>query len=253
VPNDYSAPPPAGTTLEFRNYLNTSTGEWDPDNYEVTGNWTFPSTAKNLGQEIVSSLHSSILATPGALNRPTADDDSANIVALVDKNLTDDQLEGIRNSAAEYRWQAFAYSYNTGPDLHRNQDTYLSIRNALYAGSILTLLLAGVSMLVLALEHIRERRRSLAVLTASGVPRGVLARSLLWQVALPITLGVAMAILTGIGLAALMVPLTEKPLFIDWSGIALMSAGAIALTLLVSAMTLPFLRSATRLTTLRTE
>lgn len=250
---DYMTPPPAGAVLEFRKYLKTTNGDWDPDNYEVTGTWTVPPTAKNVELKNSSLVHGSVLATPGALNSQTTGDDSATIVALVNKNLTENQLEDIRNAVAEYRWQAYVFSYSTGPDLTSNQGTYTSIRNALYAGSIFTLLLAGVSMLVLALEHIRERRRSLAVLTASGVPRGVLARSLLWQVALPITLGVAMAILTGTGLAALMMRLTEQPLAIDWPGVTLMSAGAVALTLLVSAMTLPFLKNATRLTTLRTE
>jgi hypothetical protein len=40
---------------------------------------------------------------------------------------------------------------------------------------------------------------------------------------------------------------------IDWSGITLLSGGAGMLALGVSALTLPFLRSATRLTSLRTE
>jgi hypothetical protein len=47
--------------------------------------------------------------------------------------------------------------------------------------------------------------------------------------------------------------LTEEALILDWSGVALMCAGATVMTLLVSALTLPFLKRATRLNTIRTE
>lgn len=250
----YSAPPPAaGTVIQFRKYLNTTNDNWDPNNYEVIANWTVPTKVKNAQLNNASPLYSPLIITPGALNGQKADDGSTSVVALVDNNLTADQLERIRNVIGDYGWQASVFSFGTGPELTINHGVSASIRNALYAGAVFTLLLAGLSMLVLALEHIRERRRSLAVLTASGVPRGVLARSLLWQVALPITLGVAMAILAGTGLAALLMRIIEIPLIVDWPSVTLLGAGAATLTLLVSAMTLPFLKNATRLTTLRAE
>ena len=105
----------------------------------------------------------------------------------------------------------------------------------------------------MAVEHIRERRRPLAILAASGVPRAVLGRSILWQVALPIGLGVVLALATGLGLAAMLLRVTHDPMTIDWAGIVLMCAGAMALTLVVNALTLPFLKRAMRLTTLRAE
>lgn len=245
--------PAGGTTLEFRRFANTPDEDWDPANYEVTARWTVPPTARKVELKDGSPLYATIIVTPGALEEPTADDSYTTVVARVNQNLTADQLERIRNAVTEHRWKVFVSVLSTGLERNVDQGTYTSIRNALYAGSIFTLMLAGVSMLVLALEHIRERRRSLAVLAASGVPWGVLARSLLWQVALPIVLGVAVALLIGTGLAALIVRLTDEPLAIDWPGVALLCAGAVALTLLVSAMTLPFLKSATRLTTIRTE
>jgi ABC-type lipoprotein release transport system permease subunit len=162
-------------------------------------------------------------------------------------------VERLRNAIAAYGPDVYVYTSNTTADLTTAQQTYVAVRNGLYVGSIFTLLLAGVSLLVLALEQIRERRRPLAVLAATGVPRGVLARSLLWQVALPIALGVLVAVLTGVGLAALLVRLSDDPLMIDWLGVGVLSAAAAALALLVTAMTLPFLRGAMRLTSLRTE
>lgn len=245
--------PPAGTVMEFREFANKPGENWDSENYKVTDRWTIPSTVRKIERNSGSPLDISVFVTPGALEAQNPGDFYTTVVAQVDKNLTADQMERIRNTMAEYRWETYVSSYNTGMERGGGPTTYDSVRNALYAGSAFILMLAAVSMLVLALEHIRERRRSLAVLVASGVPRGVLARSLLWQVALPIVLGVVMALLTGTALAALMVRLTEQQMPMDWPGVALMSVGAVALTLLVSAMTLPFLKSATRLTTIRTE
>ena len=252
--DEYQSPPKPGTAVEQREYQNTSNEDWNPENYEVRGTWSVPADAKYFDRPENSNVYASIVVTPGAIEAGTLpEDDSATIYAMVPNDLTSDQLEGIRNAVADHRIGTYVYSYNTGPDLSVNQQTYVAIRTALYAGSIFTLLLAGVSLLVLALEHIRERRRTLAMLTASGVPRGVLGRSLLWQVALPIVLGVVVALLTGIGLAALVMRLTEDPMVVDWGGVALLCAGAIALSLLISAMTMPFLRNATRLSALRTE
>ncbi|MFC4859104.1 FtsX-like permease family protein [Actinophytocola glycyrrhizae] len=252
--DEYQAPPGPGTVLEQRQYLNTSNQDWDPRNYEVTGSWTVPADARSFSRRENSTIYGQIVVTPGAIAPATLpEDDMTTVYAMVDDGLTGDQLEGIRNSVAAHRIETNVYSSNTGPDLSSNQQTYVAIRTGLYAGSIFTLLLAGVSLLVLALEHIRERRRTLAMLTASGVPRGVLARSLLWQVALPIALGVVVALATGLGLAALVMRLSEDPLVVDWGGVVLLCAGAVALSLMVSAMTMPFLRNATRLSALRTE
>jgi hypothetical protein len=250
--NNYDKPPAAGTDLEFREFTGQGT-EWDPTKYTVTGTWTVPNQVRTLPYDERSSLWSSLYVTPGAVADGVGTSGTSTVLAKVDKDVTSDQLEGIRNSLAAFGWQTDSYSYNTAPELNADQQTFASIRTALYAGSVFTLLLAGVSMLVMALEHIRERRRPLAVLAASGVPRGVLGRSLLWQVALPISLGVIMALATGIGLAAMLMRVTDEPLTVDWSGVILMCAGAVALSLLVNALTLPFLKRATRLTSMRTE
>jgi hypothetical protein len=252
--DQYQPTPVPGTELEWRQHHRQRPDEWDPADYTVTGRWTVPADAEMVTLTDDAGLYSPVLATPGAVAATTFPEDSAvTVVAPVRRDLTSDQLEGIRNAVADRRFSGYVYSYDTGPDLNTDQRTFVAIRTGLYAGSVFTLLLAGISLLVLALEHIRERRRQLAILTASGVPRGVLARSLLWQVALPIGLGVVVALVTGLGLGTLVLRLTDEVLVIDWPGVALLCAGAIALSLLVSAMTMPFLRRATRLTALRTE
>ncbi len=197
-------------------------------------------------------IYQTLIVTPRVLGAAKIPAENVAVHVMVD-DIDSDGVERLRNALAAYGPDIYVYTSNTTADLTTAQRTFVAVRNGLYAGSLFTLLLAGVSLLVLALEQIRERRRPLAVLAASGVPQGVLARSLLWQVALPIALGVVVAVATGVGLAGLLVRLTKDPLAIDWLGVGVLSAAAAVLSVLVTAMTLPFLRSATRLTSLRTE
>jgi hypothetical protein len=246
-----------GERLEFRDYPQST--EFDQTDYEVVGNWIVPDEVNRVVPDEVNRVEdynrfaTGIIVTPGALGDTTLPADWSMIYADVEPGITSDQLEGLRNVVAPYQWRVSMYSYNTVEEFTDEQEEFLAIRNGLYVGSVFTLMLAGVSLLVLALEHIRERRRPLAVLAASGVPRSVLGRSLLWQIALPIAVGVVVALATGIGLAALIMQLTNEGLAIDWVGVSALTAGALLLSLLVSALTLPFLRSATRLTALRAE
>ena len=248
VPSNYEQRPAPGTALELREYSYPGC-----DTYEVAAHWIMPAGAKKTTEiDQLRGTYAMTLVTPGALKGQPFPSQFATVTVRVDENLTSDQLEGIRNAAADYRWQTHLYVYD-GPERTAEQQGYLTVRNAMIAAALLTLFVACVSLLVLAVEHIRERRRPLAMLAASGVPTGVLGRSLLWQVALPIVLGVAVALLTGLGLAALVMDLIDQPLAFDWPGITLMCASAAAMTMLVSALTLPFLKRAMRLNTIRTE
>lgn len=149
-------------------------------------------------------------------------------------------------------WQVFV-GFSGADLLSGDQQAYAAIRTALLTASMFTLLLAGVSMLVLALEQIRERRRPLAMLAAAGVPRSTLARSLLWQTAVPVALAVVVAVGIGIGIAGLVIRMVDLPLRVDWPTIGVFAAAAVALVFAVTALTLPALRGATRLAAMRTE
>lgn len=241
-----------GEKLEFREYP-TDVTEFDENDYDVVSSWVVPDKVNRIEASTYNRYSGGVIVTPGALGDTTLPSGRPMIYTDVEPGITSDQLEGLRNLVAPHAWRVSMYSYNTLEDLSEEQQAFLAIRNGLYIGSVFTLMLAGVSLLVLALEHIRERRRPLAVLAASGVPRSVLGRSLLWQIALPIGVGVVVALATGIGLAALMMRLSGDGLAIDWIGVASLTGGALLLSLLVSALTLPFLRSATRLTALRAE
>jgi hypothetical protein len=193
-----------------------------------------------------------IALTPGAaakLNLP-ADRETAAWV-LVDSSRPD-ATDQIANGLGKFGWQAFVGLSNSDVAT-ADQKTFSTMRTLLDGGSLFTLLLAGVSMLVLALEQVRERRRPLVVLAAAGVPRSVLARSLLWQTAVPVVLAVVVAICGGIGLAALVIRMVNLPLRIEWSTIGIFAGATLLLVLLVTAMTLPALGSTMRLSALRSE
>jgi hypothetical protein len=240
------------TAVEFREYPVSETDT----SYTVTGTWTAPDKFRTIDTSASdAALYAPVVVTPQALAGVRYPDDQVFLRVNVDGGVTSDTTEQVRNALAGYRWRAQVWAFESNEVPPREREAFVGIRTALYAGAVFTLLLAGVSLLVLALEHIRERRRALAMLSASGVQRGVLARSLLWQVTLPIALGVVVAVGTGLGLAWLIMRLPNQPfsLDIDWAGVGLLAGGATLLSVLVSAMTLPFLRGATRLTSLRTE
>ena len=132
-------------------------------------------------------------------------------------------------------------------------DRFLSVRRGLLAGTVITLLLIGFSLLVGVLEQLRENRRVLAVLTAFGTPHRVLGWSVLWQTAVPVALGLLLAVPSGIGLGALLLHMVRAGARIDPAEVLTMTGIAAAVVLLVTAASLPALRRIMRADGLRTE
>ncbi|MFC0438403.1 FtsX-like permease family protein [Kutzneria buriramensis] len=212
--------------------------------YRVPGDLT-PATQR------ISPLGDVVLtpAAAASLTLPTDRDVQAWVLTDPTQAGATDQ---IATGLGDLTWQVFI-GLSGADQLSGNQQAYATIRNALLTASLFTLLLAGVSMLVLALEQIRERRRPLAMLAAAGVPRSTLARSLLWQTAVPVALAVVVAVGIGIGIAGLVIRMVDLPLRVDWPTIGVFAAAAVALVFAVTALTLPALRGATRLAAMRTE
>ncbi|HET9141888.1 ABC transporter permease [Actinophytocola sp.] len=214
--------------------------------------WRIPAKVSAMRVTPLLQDHSwTLVATPGALRG--VEPQSPVALGVVELDPGDaDALERVRNAVAPYGWRV---NVETPPraSMPTTLELFRTIRGALLGGALFTLLLAGVSMLVLALEQVRERRRPLAALAASGIPIGTLARSLLWQNAIPVLVGVVFAVGTGIGLTALVFRLLGQPVTLDWGNVALFSAAAAGLVLLVTLLTMPTLRSATRLAALRSE
>ncbi|MDT8913155.1 FtsX-like permease family protein [Amycolatopsis sp. PS_44_ISF1] len=192
-----------------------------------------------------------VMATPGAMagvDLSRVEAGGSVLTTTADPALA----EAAGNALAPFSWHASVYVVSSAR-LSDSQQSYLTIRAGLLAGSVFTLLLAGVSLLVLGLEQLRERRRTIAVLAATGVPLRVLARSVVWQNAIPLLLGIVTAVATGIVLSALASHLGRVGFTVDWLSVGVLSASAAALVLLVTAMTLPSLRGAARLASMRTE
>lgn len=132
-------------------------------------------------------------------------------------------------------------------------DDFDAIQRALYAGAVMVLLLIGASMIVSTLEQLRERRRLLSVLVAFGTRRSTLCWSVLWQIALPVVLGLALALVAGLGLGWLLLRMVGEEMAPDWMGILAMTGLGAALILLVTVLSLPTLWRMLRPDGLRTE
>jgi hypothetical protein len=210
--------------------------------------WTVPTISGTLrpqphGQ---ATEGAALYATPAALAGIAFPVD---VEATVQLGASDDVVvQRVRNALVPYGWRATAFSGTTVVS-----GTFWLIDKVLSIGSVITLLLAAASLVVVALEQIRERRRALAVLTANGVRRSVLARSLLWQSAVPIAVAVVVALVIGLTLTALLFYVAGQPLVLDWSTIALFVGTAVVAVLASTGCTLPSLWRAASVEGLRDE
>ncbi|MEV6821485.1 FtsX-like permease family protein [Nocardiopsis dassonvillei] len=127
-----------------------------------------------------------------------------------------------------------------------------SIGDALRAGAVLTMLVIGASMVVSTVEQLRERRRQLSVLVAFGTSRATLAASVLWQTAIPVVLGLVIAVGGGTGLGLLLLRLADLPVT-DWLGFLPLVGAGFGVIALVTLASLPYLWRMTSPEGLRTE
>jgi hypothetical protein len=159
----------------------------------------------------------------------------------------------VRTAVAPAGWHA---DVQTRADLFRpatDARDFVAIRRALFAGALLTLTLAAVALLVLCLQQVRDARRPLAALAAAGVPRAVLARSLLWQNAILAVPALLLADGVGIALGALLLPISHDPVTVDLPTVARLTAAALVTVAGTTTLVLPAVRAATRPSGLRTE
>jgi FtsX-like permease family protein len=199
--------------------------------------WTIPAVHR------VPVVGEELIVTPAAL--ATASGVGLTVSATL-PGADPDLVERVRNVVG---WNGSVASLGTGRD-----GTSALITQVLSVGSVLVLLFVAGSLLVAAWEQLRERRRSLATLAANGVGRGVLARSLVWQLAIPVAVAVLVAVPAGLVLDWLVLRfVVHRPMTADVSSIALLTATAIAAVLLVTALTLPALWRTTNLENLREE
>ncbi|MFD4639022.1 FtsX-like permease family protein [Lentzea sp. NPDC058436] len=207
--------------------------------------WTVPAMESARGPLL------GIFTTPAAAQGVDLTHAYAEIQAEMDTTRPD-VAEHVRNALAPYSWRVHTL-YIGQDNTSETEQVFLAVRRALYAAALLTLLLAGASLLVVALEQVRERRRPLAVMAASGVPRRTLALSLVWQNAIPLVISTVVSVGTGVLLGVLVTRSFGAEVAYDWTGIGVVTGISVGLVVLVTALTLPALRRATGALGLRTE
>ncbi|MDX6215657.1 MAG: hypothetical protein QOG99_1241 [Frankiales bacterium] len=132
-------------------------------------------------------------------------------------------------------------------------DRFAQIQRGLSIGAVVILLLIGASLLVTVLEQLRDRRRLLAILVAFGTRRSTIAWSILWQAAVPILLGLTLAVIAGITLGAVLLQMVSESVRIDWTMVGSVAGIAAGVVLLVTAASMPALWRLMRADGLRTE
>ncbi|MFF8915454.1 ABC transporter permease [Streptomyces sp. NPDC015032] len=211
--------------------------------------WTLPTDARTVQtrRDPMGQDHWGIMATVGAIDPTTLPHAQTNAQIRVDRSV-ENVSEYVRNTAAELDPGMRVVALES---VVRDRQ-YASVQRGLQVGGTVTLLLIAAAMLVSQLEQLRERKRLLSVLVAFGTRRTTLGWSVLWQTAVPVLIGLVVAIVGGIGLGAVMVRMISKKVTDWWLFLPMAGAGA-ALILLVTVLSLPPLWRMMRPDGLRTE
>ena len=189
-----------------------------------------------------------LFATPGAVPGALLTSGTGAIFVGLDPTGPDVQDQLRTTVALLSPWATVSF-----PDSSDTNHDFTSVTHALLAGAALTLLLVAGSLLVGQLEQLRERKRSLAALFAVGARRRTLALSVLWQSAVPVAIGLLLAVGGGLALGGALLHLAQLPVGYDWPGVAAMVALAGAAVLLVTLLSLPVLLRTMRPSGLRFE
>ncbi|MFE9649871.1 ABC transporter permease [Streptomyces sp. NPDC006365] len=212
--------------------------------------WTMPEGIREApeGKDPTGWAREGILATPGALPPKAAPTLTGGIYVGLDSSVPDAR-EYVRNTAA--RLDTLADS--TTMAATKQSRRFESIRTGLFVGAACVLLLIGASLLVSQLEQLRERKRLLSALVAFGTRRRTLSLSVLWQTAIPIALGLALASAVGLTLGAVLLKMTNTPVRVDWPSVLAMTGIGAGVVLVVTFFSLPPLLRLMRPEGLRTE
>jgi hypothetical protein len=215
---------------------------------DAGGAWRLPSDAARTAVSVLpdgDSYEGVVLVTPRAL--PLARQGAVTVKTIVPSDSA--VLRSTVRAAAEVDPALGLRPLATTTLSHR----FDAVRRGLTVGLVLVLLLIGLVLLVSVGEQLRERRRALAVLAVLGLPRAVLARSVLAESALPVVLGTVVAAVTGAALGSALLAIVGRPAFPDPGVVLATAAVALLVPLLVTAASLPAALRLLRPEHLRTE
>lgn len=212
--------------------------------------WTVPRRVKRAvsAENPVGEYRAGLMVTPGALPEAARATLTATFLLKVDASVPDVH-DRIRNTAAAVDPLARTAVWSATDQSHK----FTSIRTGLLAGAACVLTLIGASLLVSQLEQLRERRRLLSALVAFGTRRRTLTLSVLWQTAIPVALGLALAMLAGLTLGAVLLRMVDERVNVDWASVLAMTGIAAGVVLTVTLLSLPPLLRLMRPDGLRTE
>ncbi|MGW2950935.1 ABC transporter permease [Streptomyces eurythermus] len=212
--------------------------------------WTVPAGVREVTTrtDSLQSHVNGLLLTPSALPAAAAPTLYHQVYLRLDLSVPEAE-QYVRNTAARvdrlssvWHWTATAQSRK-----------YTSLRTGLFLGAVCVLALIGASLLVSQLEQLRERRKLLSSLVAFGTRRRTLGLSVLWQTAVPITLGLLLASSVGLALGAVLLKMTDTAVSVEWASVLSMAGAGAGVVLVVTLLSLPPLLRMMRPEGLRTE
>ncbi|WP_326699572.1 ABC transporter permease [Streptomyces sp. NBC_01754] len=211
--------------------------------------WTLPADTRTVtaGRDPLGTEHWGILATAGALDPRTLPVARTVAQIRIDESVPD-AAEHVRNTAAGIDP---GMRIATLTSVTRDRQ-YASVQTGLRLGAAATLTLIALSMLVTQLEQLRERKRLLSILVAFGTRRATLGWSVLWQTAVPVAVGLLVAVAGGTGLGFVLTWMLDKPVTGWLLFLPLAGAGG-GLVVAVTLLSLPLLWRLMRPDGLRTE
>ncbi|MGW6392741.1 FtsX-like permease family protein [Streptomyces sp. NPDC055103] len=211
--------------------------------------WRIPATARIVDSrpDPTGMYEYGVLATPSAIDSGLLDAPDAQAMVRLDPAVPD-AAEYVRNTAAAVDPTSWV---RTLKDTERDA-AFSSVRTGILVGSTLTMLLVAASLLVATLEQLRDRKRLLSSLVAFGTRRSTLSWSVLWQTAVPIALGLVLAVAGGLGLGVLLLKMGGQRVQ-DWWVFLPVAGIGLALIAAVTLLSMPVLWRLTRADGLRTE
>ncbi|MFF5281487.1 FtsX-like permease family protein [Streptomyces sp. NPDC013171] len=211
--------------------------------------WRVPADARTVDSrpDPTGMYEYGVLATPKALAGAVLDDPRAQVMVRLDPAVPD-AADLVRNTADAIDPTAWV---RTLKDTERDA-AFSSVRTGILVGSTLTMLLVAASLLVATLEQLRDRKRLLSSLVAFGTRRSTLSWSVLWQTAVPIVLGLVLAVAGGLGLGVVLLKMGGQQVQ-DWWGFLPVVGIGLGLIAAVTLLSMPVLWRLMRADGLRTE